>query len=147
MNLRHIAMITMMMNKMSTIKIKKIREKYDFPIWLIKEALEYYDGDEDATIKKLIEIYRAIGDHPDIVVKKNIEEFIKEIQYSKIENKLQEIKKFLDNELHPVVSPDDWWLYSQLVDLIDELEDLIIDDERNIKNEYNINIKAETKYI
>lgn len=79
MNLRHIAMITMMMNKTSTIKIKKIREKYDFPIWLIKEALEYYDGDEDATIKKLIEIYRAIGDHPDVVIKKNIEKFMQEI--------------------------------------------------------------------
>ena len=72
-------MITMMMNKMSTIKIKKIREKYDFPIWLIKEALEYYGGDEDATIKKLIEIYRAIGDHPDVVIKKNIEKFMQEI--------------------------------------------------------------------
>ena len=79
MNLRHIAMITMMMNKTLMIKIKKIREKYDFPIWLIKEALEYYDGDEDATIKKLIEIYRAIGDHPDVVIKKNIEKFMKEI--------------------------------------------------------------------
>ena len=72
-------MITMMMNKTSTIKIKKIREKYDFPIWLIKETLEYYDGDEDATIKKLIEIYRAIGDHPDVVIKKNIEKFMQEI--------------------------------------------------------------------
>lgn len=72
-------MITMMMNKMSTIKIKKIREKYDFPIWLIKEALEYYDGDEDKTVKKLIEIYRAIGDHPDVVIKKNIEKFMQEI--------------------------------------------------------------------
>ena len=79
MNLRHIAMITMMMNKTLMIKIKKIREKYDFPIWLIKEALEYYDGDEDATIKKLIEIYRAIGDHPDVVIKKNIEKFMQEI--------------------------------------------------------------------
>ena len=67
------------MNKTSTIKIKKIREKYDFPIWLIKEALEYYGGDEDATIKKLIEIYRAIGDHPDVVIKKNIEKFMQEI--------------------------------------------------------------------
>lgn len=72
-------MITMMMNKTSTIKIKKIREKYDFPIWLIKEALEYYGGDEDATVKKLIEIYRAIGDHPDVMVKRNIEKFKKEI--------------------------------------------------------------------
>lgn len=72
-------MITMVMNKTSIIKIKKIREKYDFPIWLIKEALEYYGGDEDATIKKLIEIYRAIGDHPDVVIKKNIEKFMQEI--------------------------------------------------------------------
>lgn len=79
MNLRHIAMITMMMNKTLMIKIKKIREKYDFPIWLIKEALEYYDGDEDATIKKLIEIYYVIGDHPDVVVRRNIEKFMEEV--------------------------------------------------------------------
>ena len=76
-------MITMVMNKTSTIKIKKIREKFDFPIWLIKEALEYYDGDEDATIKKLIEIYRAIGDHPDITIRRNINSFVEEIRHSK----------------------------------------------------------------
>ena len=76
-------MITMVMNKTSTIKIKKIREKFDFPIWLIKEALEYYDGDEDATIKKLIEIYRAIGDHPDITIRRNINNFVEEIRHSK----------------------------------------------------------------
>ena len=72
-------MNTIVMNKTSTIKIKKIREKYDFPIWLIKEALEYYDGDEDKTVKKLIEIYRAIGDHPDVVVRRNIEKFMEEV--------------------------------------------------------------------
>ena len=72
-------MNTIVMNKTSIIKIKKIREKYDFPIWLIKEALEYYGGDEDATIKKLIEIYRAIGDHPDVVVRRNIEKFMEEV--------------------------------------------------------------------
>ena len=60
-------------------KIKRIRSQDNFPIWIIKEALEYYDGDEDKTIKKLIEIYRAIGDHPDVVIKKNIEKFMKEI--------------------------------------------------------------------
>lgn len=64
---------------MLMIKIKKIREKYDFPIWLIKEALEYYDGDEDATIKKLIEIYRAIGDNPDITIRRNIEKFMEKV--------------------------------------------------------------------
>ena len=72
-------MNTIVMNKTSIIKIKKIREKYDFPIWLIKEALEYYGGDEDATVKKLIEIYRAIGDHPDVVVRRNIEKFMEEV--------------------------------------------------------------------
>ena len=60
-------------------KIKKIRKQYGFPLWLIKEALEYYDGDEDKTIKKLIEIYRAIGDNPDVVIRRNINNFIEEI--------------------------------------------------------------------
>ena len=60
-------------------KIKRIRSQDNFPIWIIKEALEYYDGDEDKTIKKLIEIYYVIGDHPDVVIKKNIEKFMKEI--------------------------------------------------------------------
>lgn len=60
-------------------KIKKIRKQYGFPLWLIKEALEYYDEDEDRAIKKLIEIYRAIGDNPDITIRRNIEKFIEEI--------------------------------------------------------------------
>lgn len=60
-------------------KIKKIRKQYDFPLWLIKEALEYYDEDEDKAIEKLIEIYSAVGDHPDVVVKRNIEKFKEEI--------------------------------------------------------------------
>ena len=62
-----------------TDKIKKIRKQYGFPLWLIIEAIKYYDGDEDKTIKKLTEIYRAIGDHPDVVIKKNIEKFMQEI--------------------------------------------------------------------
>ena len=64
-------------------KIKKIRKQYGFPIWIIKEALEYYDGDEDKTIKKLIEIYYIIGDHPDVVVKRNVKNFIEEIRRRK----------------------------------------------------------------
>lgn len=60
-------------------KIKKIRKQYGFPLWLIKEALEYYDEDEDKAIEKLIEIYSAVGDHPDVVVKRNIEKFKEEI--------------------------------------------------------------------
>ena len=65
-------------------KIKKIRKQYGFPLWLIKEALEYYDEDEDKAIKKLIEIYRAIGDNPDVVIRRNINNFIEEIRLSKI---------------------------------------------------------------
>ena len=65
-------------------KIKKIRKQYGFPLWLIKEALEYYDEDEDKAIKKLIEIYRAIGDNPNVVIRRNINNFIEEIRLSKI---------------------------------------------------------------
>lgn len=65
--------------KTLTEQIKKIKSQYDFPIWLIKEALEYYDEDEDKAIKKLIEIYSAIGDHPDVVIRRNIDNFIEEI--------------------------------------------------------------------
>lgn len=64
-------------------KIKRIRSQDNFPIWIIKEALEYYDGDEDKTVKKLTKIYRAIGDHPDVVIRKNIDSFIEEIAKDK----------------------------------------------------------------
>lgn len=60
-------------------KIKEIKKQYGFPLWLIKEALEYYDEDEDRAIKKLIEIYRAIGDNPDITIRRNIEKFMGEV--------------------------------------------------------------------
>ena len=65
-------------------KIKKIKSQYDFPIWLIKETLEYHNGDEDAAIKRLIEIYRAIGDHPDIVVKKTLKNLLKKYNIQKL---------------------------------------------------------------
>lgn len=67
-------------------KIKAIRERYGYPIWLTKEALNYYDGDIDKATKKLNEIYRTIGDHPDVVVKRNIENFMNEARYSKKDN-------------------------------------------------------------
>ena len=60
-------------------QIKKIRTQYGFPIWLINEALKYYNNDEDKAIERLIEIYNAIGDHPNVVIKRNIEKFKKEI--------------------------------------------------------------------
>ena len=115
--------------KTSIEQIKKIRNQYGFPIWLINEALKYYNNDEDKTIKKLVEIYSAIGDHPDIVIKRNIEKFIKEVKHRKAEDKIDEIRRYLDNNLHPLVSPDNWSVYSDLTDLVDELGELIKKDE------------------
>lgn len=111
--------------KTSIEQIKKIRNQYGFPIWLIKEALEYYDGNEDKVVEKLKEIYCAAGDHPDIYIKRSIEKFMKEIKHQKAEDKIDEIRLYLDNNLHPLVSPNNWQVYSDLVDMIDELGELI----------------------
>lgn len=59
--------------------LKNIRNQYGFPIWLIYEALKYYNNDEDKTVERLKEIYCAAGDHPDIYIKRSIEKFKKEI--------------------------------------------------------------------
>ena len=59
--------------------LKKIRNRYGFPVWLINEALKYYNNDEDKVVERLIEIYNVIGDHPNVVIKRNIEKFKKEI--------------------------------------------------------------------
>ena len=59
--------------------LKNIRNQYGFPIWLINEALKYYNNDEDKAVKKLKEIYNAIGDHPDVAIKRNIKKFKREI--------------------------------------------------------------------
>jgi len=106
-------------------QIKNIRNQYGFPIWLIYEALKYYNNDEDKVVKRLIEIYNAIGDHPNVVIKRNIEKFMKEIKHQKAECKIDEIRLYLDNNLHPLISPDNWQVYSDLVDMIDELGGLL----------------------
>lgn len=105
--------------------LKNIRNQYGFPIWLINEALKYYNNDEDKTVKRLKEIYCAAGDHPDIYIKRSIEKFMKEIKHQKAEDKIDEIRLYLDNNLHPLVSPNNWQVYSDLVDMIDELGELI----------------------
>ena len=43
--------------KTLTEQIKKIKSQYDFPIWLIKETLEYHNGDEDKALDELKKIY------------------------------------------------------------------------------------------
>lgn len=60
-------------------QIKRIREQYGFPIWLINEALKYYNNDENKAIERLNEIYCVAGDYPDIYIKRGIEKFKKEI--------------------------------------------------------------------
>lgn len=109
-------------------QIKRIREQYGFPIWLINEALKYYNNDENKTIQRLNEIYCVAGDYPDIYIKRGIEKFMKEIKHRKAERKIDEIKLYLDNNLHPLVSPNNWQVYSDLVDMIDELGELINDN-------------------
>ncbi len=105
--------------------LKKIRNQYGFPIWLINEALKYYNNDEKKAIERLKEIYCAAGDHPDIYIKRSIEKFMKEIKHQKAEDKIDEIRLYLNNNLHPLVSPNNWQVYSDLVDMIDELGELI----------------------
>lgn len=113
-------------NNMNSIEqIKRIREQYGFPIWLINEALKYYNNDENKAIERLNEIYSAAGDYPDIYIKRGIEKFMKEIKHQKAERKIDEIRLYFNNNLHPLVSPNNWQVYSDLVDMIDELGELL----------------------
>lgn len=115
--------------KKLTEQIKKIKSQYDFPIWLIKEALEYCDGDEDKAFEELRNIYSAIGDHPEVVVNQNIKKFMRKVKRSKAERKLDEIRQYLDIHLHSPISPYKLIVYYGLVDLVDELGELIKEDE------------------
>ena len=38
-----------------------------------------------------------------------------------IEEQIDEIKKLVENEVHPALSPDRWYVYSNLHDEIDQL--------------------------
>lgn len=115
--------------KKLTEQIKKIKTQYDYPIWLIKETLEYHNGDEVKAFEELRNIYSAIGDYPEIVVNRNIKKFIHKANHLKTEHKLDEIRQYLDNNLHPLVSPDNWSVYSDLTNLVDELGELIKEEE------------------
>ena len=42
---------------------------------------------------------------------------------------VDEFRSFADNEVHPVVSPDNWHIYSRLIDFIDELDDSVKEQE------------------
>lgn len=115
--------------KTLTEQIKKIKSQYDFPIWLIKETLEYHNGDEDKAFEELRNIYSAIGDHPEVVVNKNIENFMHKVKRSKVEHKLDEIRQYLDIQLCSTMNTYKLIVYYGLVDLIDELGELIKEEE------------------
>lgn len=115
--------------KTLTEQIKKIKSQYDFPIWLIKETLEYHNGDEDKAFEELRNIYSAIGDHPEVVVNNNIKKFMRKAKRSKAEHKLDEIRQHLDIHLYSLITPYKWIMYYDLIDLVDELGELIKDDE------------------
>ena len=115
--------------KTLTEQIKKIKSQYDFPIWLIKETLEYHNGDEDKAFEELKNIYSAIGDHPEIVINRNIKKFMHKANHLKAEHKLDEIRQYLDIHLCSTMNTYKLLVYYGLVDLIDELEELIKDDD------------------
>ena len=118
-------------NKMKTLteQIKKIKSQYDFPIWLIKETLEYHNGDETKAFEELRNIYSAIGDHPEVVVNRNIKKFMHKANHLKAEHKLDEIRQYLDIHLYSTMNTYKLIVYYGLVDLIDELEELIRNDD------------------
>ncbi len=115
--------------KKLTEQIKKIKSQYDFPIWLIKETLEYHDYDEVKALEELKNIYSAIGDHPEIVVNRNIKKFMHKANHLKAEHKLNEIRQYLDIHLYSCINTYELIVYYGLVDLIDELGELIKEDE------------------
>lgn len=43
------------------------------------------------------------------------------MELSIISEKLEDIRNYLDVELHPVVSPDRWDVYSALCDMVDDI--------------------------
>lgn len=53
--------------------------KQEAPASISRSSSQYYNNDEDKAVERLIEIYNVIGDHPNVVIKRNIEKFKKEI--------------------------------------------------------------------
>ena len=42
-----------------------------------------------------------------------------------IREQLEDIKNIVENDVHPAVSPDNWYIYSNLRDELDQLEILL----------------------
>ena len=48
-----------------------------------------------------------------------------------VKHKLNEMRRYLNNTLHPLVSPDNYWAYSDLINMLDELEALLFPNKSN----------------
>lgn len=48
-----------------------------------------------------------------------------EVGVNNIVEKLEDIRRYLDTDLHPVVSPDRWDVYASLCDMVDEIISLL----------------------
>ena len=48
-----------------------------------------------------------------------------------VKRKLNKMRWYLNNTLHPLVSPDNYWAYSDLIDMVDELEVLLFPNKSN----------------
>lgn len=45
-----------------------------------------------------------------------------ELNKKEIRGQLEDIKEIVENDVHPAVSPDNWYIYSNLHDEIEQLE-------------------------
>ena len=68
--------------------------------------------------------YISGGGVTDIKANKAIDMAIEALQTEAVQDEAltkQEILDYLDDVLHPMVSPDNWYVYSELHDMIEEL--------------------------
>lgn len=87
--------------------------------YMKKQKLLQIRVDEDFLSK--LEYLRAINGFKSIAetVRKIIhKEYTKEKER---QDKIDELRQYVDANVHPLVSPDNYWCYSQLIDMIDDL--------------------------
>lgn len=48
-----------------------------------------------------------------------------ELNKKEIQEQVEYIEGIIENDLHPIVSPDNWWIYSNLHDELEQLKILL----------------------
>ena len=73
------------------------------------------------------------------------------MELSIISEKLEDIRNYIDVELHPVVSPDRWDVYSELRDMVDDIITLLKAQEPrlviNIHKAYNNVLNPDVPWV